>query len=161
MTKDIAVLKIHKTSGVLTEVIHAMNANPKISFPPEVDFILISSFIREVCRVAFAMQTLERPLDIAFTTDGELFSESKYRRSYDSEFTAPLVVYHVWPALIEGDTVIVKGEVVTKRGALWLPRKSRSRSASPDRSRSASPSRVLDSRSRTPSPNRRSMSPRL
>ncbi|XP_064424347.1 mitochondria-eating protein [Latimeria chalumnae] len=154
-------LDLYDVQSSVNEVIHAMNANPKISFPPEVDFILISSFIREVCRVAFAMQTLERPLDIAFTTDGELFSESKYRRSYDSEFTAPLVVYHVWPALIEGDTVIVKGEVVTKRGALWLPRKSRSRSASPDRSRSASPSRVLDSRSRTPSPNRRSMSPRL
>lgn len=54
-----------------------MNVNPKISFPAEVDFILISGFIREVCRVAFAMQTLEAPLDIAFAVDGELFSETK------------------------------------------------------------------------------------
>lgn len=42
----------------------------------------------------------------------------RYRRSYDSEFTAPLVAYHVWPALMEEDSVIVKGEAVTRRGAL-------------------------------------------
>lgn len=51
--------------------------NPKISFPPEVDFIVISSLIRELCRVAFSMQTLTPPLDIAFGMDGELFSETK------------------------------------------------------------------------------------
>lgn len=44
----------------------------------------------------------------------------RYRRSYDSEFTAPLVMYHVWPALMEGNTVIVKGEAVTRSGALVL-----------------------------------------
>lgn len=54
-----------------------MNMNPKISFPPEVDFIVISSLIRELCRVAFSMQTLTPPLDIAFGMDGELFSETK------------------------------------------------------------------------------------
>lgn len=54
-----------------------MNMNPKISFPPEVDFIVISSLIRELCRVAFSMQTLIPPLDIAFGMDGELFSETK------------------------------------------------------------------------------------
>lgn len=42
----------------------------------------------------------------------------RYRRSFDSEFTAPLVAHHVWPALLEGDTVILKGEAVTRRGAL-------------------------------------------
>jgi len=42
----------------------------------------------------------------------------RYRRSFDSEFTAPLVAFHVWPALLEGDTVILKGEAVTRRGAL-------------------------------------------
>lgn len=46
------------------------------------------------------------------------FYPLRYRRSYDSEFTAPLVAYHVWPALMEGDVVIVKGEAVTRRGAL-------------------------------------------
>ncbi|MBN3295993.1 MIEAP protein, partial [Amia calva] len=114
-------LDLYDVQSSVNEVISAMNVNPKISFPPEIDFILIGSFIREVCRVAFSMQTLEPPLDLAFTTDGELYSDSKYRRSFDSEYTAPLVAYHVWPTLMEGDTVIVKGEAVTKRGALVCP----------------------------------------
>ncbi|XP_056413911.1 mitochondria-eating protein isoform X1 [Hyla sarda] len=152
-------LDLYDVQSSVNEVISAMNVNPKISFPAEVDFILISGFIREVCRVAFAMQTVEAPLDIAFAIDGELFSETKYRRTYDSELTAPLVFYHVWPALMENDVVVVKGEAVTKRGALWSPRKSRSRSSSPLRSRSVSPGRTLTSRSRSPSP-RRSGTPR-
>ncbi|XP_031754881.1 mitochondria-eating protein isoform X2 [Xenopus tropicalis] len=153
-------LDLFDVQSSVNEVIGAMNVNPKISFPPEVDFILISGFIREVCRVAFAMQTLDPPLDIAFTADGELFTDSKYRRTYDSEHTAPLVYYHVWPALMENDNVIVKGEAVTKRGALWSSVRSRSKSASPLRSRSASPGRNLTSRSHSPSP-RRSGTPRF
>ncbi|RXM30347.1 Mitochondria-eating protein [Acipenser ruthenus] len=142
-------LDLYDVQSSVNDVIRAMNVNPKISFPPEIDFIMISSFIREMCRLAFAMQTLEPPLDLAFTTDGELYSESKYRRSYDSEFTAPLVAYHVWPALMEGDNVIVKGEAFTKRGALWSPRRSRSRSCSPNCSRGSSPSRALVSQHRS------------
>ncbi|XP_072425272.1 mitochondria-eating protein isoform X2 [Chiloscyllium punctatum] len=151
---------LYDVQSSIDDVIRSMSINPKISLPSEVDFILISSFIRDVCRVAFAMQTLEPPLGIAFTTDGELFNEKKYRRSYDSDFTAPLVVYHIWPALMENDTIIAKGEAFTKRGALWSPSKGRSRSSSPTRSRSTSPARALTSRSRSPSPIRRSISPR-
>lgn len=44
----------------------------------------------------------------------------RYRRSYDSEFTAPLVMYHVWPALMGGGEVVAKGEAVTKRSSLVL-----------------------------------------
>ncbi|KAK4818977.1 hypothetical protein QYF61_022644 [Mycteria americana] len=109
---------LYDVQGSVNEVIRSMNINPKISFPPEIDFIVISTLIRELCRVAFSMQTLVPPLDIAFGTDGELFSETKYHRSFDSDFTAALVAYHVWPALMENDVVIVKGEAVTKRGAL-------------------------------------------
>ncbi|KAM6071641.1 mitochondria-eating protein [Theristicus caerulescens] len=139
---------LYDVQASVNEVIRSMNINPKISFPPEIDFIVISTLIRELCRVAFSMQTLVPPLDIAFGTDGELFSETKYHRSFDSDFTAALVAYHVWPALMENDIVIVKGEAVTKRGALWS-RRSRSRS----RNRSTSPllSHHL-SRSRSPSP---------
>lgn len=54
-----------------------MNVNPRISFPPEVDFVLISALIRDTCRVAFAMQTLDPPLDLAFASDGELFNDNK------------------------------------------------------------------------------------
>ncbi|RXN15184.1 mitochondria-eating isoform X2 [Labeo rohita] len=131
-------LDLYDVQTSVNDVINAMNVNPRISFPPEVDFVLISSFIREACRIGFAMQTLDPPLDLAFSSDGELYSDVKYRRSFDSEFTAPLVAYHVWPALLEGDAVILKGEAVTRRGALW---RSRSRSSSPVRS--GSPSRTF------------------
>ncbi|KAM3875952.1 mitochondria-eating protein [Diretmus argenteus] len=133
-------LDLYDVQASVNDVINAMNVNPRISFPPEVDFVLISTLIRETCRVAFAMQTLDPPLDLAFASDGELFNDNRYRRSYDSEFTAPLVVYHVWPALVEEDAMIVKGEAVTRRNALW---RSRSRSTSPVRSRSVSPTRTL------------------
>ncbi|KAJ8277113.1 hypothetical protein GJAV_G00071610 [Gymnothorax javanicus] len=149
-------LDLYDVQASVNEVISAMSVNPKISFPPEVDFTLLSGFIREACQVAFAMQTLDPPLELAFCSDGELYNEDKYRRSYDSEFTAPMVAYHVWPALMEDDSVVVKGEAVTRRGALW---RSRSRSASPVRSRSGSPARHLGTtRSRSPSPGRLSAS---
>ncbi|OXB60013.1 hypothetical protein ASZ78_013814 [Callipepla squamata] len=125
---------LYDVQASVNEVIRSVNINPKISFPSEFDLVMISSFIRELCRVAFSMQTLTPPLDIAFGMDGELFSETKYHRSVDSDYTAALVAYHVWPALMENDVVIVKGEAVTKRGAL-LPR---SRSPSPRRSGSPS-----------------------
>uniref|UniRef100_A0A8D3ASU4 Mitochondria-eating protein n=1 Tax=Scophthalmus maximus TaxID=52904 RepID=A0A8D3ASU4_SCOMX len=135
-------LDLYDVQDSVNGVINAMNVNPRISFPPEVDFVLISALIRETCRVAFAMQTLDPALDLAFTSDGELYNDHKYRRSYDSEFTAPLVMYHVWPALVEGNAVIVKGEALTSRG--WSRSQSRSRSASPVRSRcSLSPTRSL------------------
>uniref|UniRef100_A0A672IL95 Mitochondria-eating protein n=1 Tax=Salarias fasciatus TaxID=181472 RepID=A0A672IL95_SALFA len=133
-------LDLYDVQASVNDVISAMNVNPRISFPPEVDFVLISTLIREACRVAFAMQTLDPPLDLAFASDGELYNDSKYRRSYDSEFTAPLVIYHVWPALAEGTNVVVKGEAVTRRG--WS-RSQSSRSTSPVRSRSLSPTRSL------------------
>ncbi|NXT71010.1 MIEAP protein, partial [Chaetops frenatus] len=96
------------------EVICSMNLNPKLPCPADVDFIVISTLIRELCSLAFAMQTLSPPLDVAFGVDGELFNSTMYYRSFDSDFTAPFVAYHVWPALMENDAVIVKGEAVTK-----------------------------------------------
>ncbi|XP_061848868.1 mitochondria-eating protein isoform X2 [Colius striatus] len=123
---------LYDIQSSVNEVIRSMNINPKISFSPEINFIVISNLIRELCRVAFSMQTLVPPLDIAFGTDGELFSDTKYHRSIGSDFTAALVAYHVWPALMENDVVLVKGEAVTKRGALLC----RSHSPSPLRSRS-------------------------
>ncbi|KAK9518927.1 hypothetical protein VZT92_021693 [Zoarces viviparus] len=134
-------LDLFDVQASVDDVINAMNMNPRISFPPEVDFALISTLIRETCRVAFAMQTLDPPLDLAFASDGELYGDRKYRRSYDSELSAPLVMYHVWPALVEGDAVVVKGEAVTRRGAVWT--RSQSRYDTPGRSRSLSPTRTL------------------
>ncbi|NXR09223.1 MIEAP protein, partial [Semnornis frantzii] len=106
---------LYDVQASVNEVILSMNMNPRISFLPKIDFIVISTLIRELCYVAFLMQTLCPPLNIAFGTDGELFNENKYHRSFDSDFTATLVAYHVWPALMENDIVIVKGEAVTKR----------------------------------------------
>uniref|UniRef100_H3DJW7 Mitochondria-eating protein n=1 Tax=Tetraodon nigroviridis TaxID=99883 RepID=H3DJW7_TETNG len=134
-------LDLYDVKASVNDVIGAMNMNPQISFPPGVDFFLIGDLITETCKVAFAMQTLEPPLDISFASDGELYNESKYRRSYDSQFTAAVVKYHVWPALVEGDVVLIKGEAVTKRAALW--NRGRSRSISPVRSHSLSPTRSL------------------
>ncbi|XP_069313606.1 mitochondria-eating protein [Eulemur rufifrons] len=148
-------LDTYDVQSSVNDVIRAMNINPKISFPPEVDFCLLSDFIREICCIAFAMQVLEPPLDIAFGADGEVFNDYKYRRSYDSDFTAPLVLYHVWPALMENDCVIMKGEAVTRRGAFWNSVRSvsrcRSRSLSPICSRSRIGLSTI-SRSRSPSP---------
>nr|XP_027793252.1 mitochondria-eating protein [Marmota flaviventris] len=148
-------LDLYDSVSSVNDVIRAMNVNPKISFPPEVDFCLLSDFIQEICCIAFAMQSLEPPLDIAFGADGEVFNDTKYRRSYDSDFTAPLVYYHVWPALTENDCVIMKGEAVTRRGAFW----NSVRAVSRCRSRSLSPicprNRIglsTISRSRSPSP---------
>lgn len=142
-------MDLHDIQTSVNEVIGAMNVNPRISFPPEVDFVLISTLIRETCRVAFAMQTLDPPPDLAFASDGELYDDRKYRRSYDSELSAPLVMYHVWPALVEGDAVVLKGEAVTRRGAVWR----RGGGGGPVRSRSLSPTRSLAFSSR------RSLSP--
>ncbi|XP_045140120.1 mitochondria-eating protein [Echinops telfairi] len=148
-------LDLYDAQSSVNDVIRAMNVNPKISFPPEVDFCLLSDFIQEICCIAFAMQTLEPPLDIAFGADGEIFNDCKYRRSYDSDFTAPLVFYHVWPALMENDCVLMKGEAVTKRGAFWNSvrpvTRCRSRSLSPICPRSRIGLSTL-SRSRSPSP---------
>lgn len=76
MNKSVNELKL-LNCVYFQEVIRSMNINPKISFPSEIDFIVISTLIRELCCVAFSMQTLIPPLDIAFGTDGELFSETK------------------------------------------------------------------------------------
>ncbi|XP_069869250.1 mitochondria-eating protein isoform X2 [Dipodomys merriami] len=148
-------LDLYDSQSSVNDVIRAMNVNPKISFPPEVDFCLLSDFIQEICCIAFAMQSLDPPLDIAFGADGEVFNDCKYRRSYDSDFAAPLVFYHVWPALMENDCVIMKGEAVTRRGAFWNSMRSvsrcRSRSLSPIYPRSHIGLSTM-SRSRSPSP---------
>ncbi|NWR52842.1 MIEAP protein, partial [Regulus satrapa] len=121
-TLEVAVLDyiachkdLYNVCCTVEEVICALNKNPKLPCPGEVDFSVINTLIRELCCLAFSMQTLCPPLDIAFGVDGELFNRTMYYRSCDSDFTAPFVAYHVWPALMEDGAVIVKGEVVTKK----------------------------------------------
>ncbi|XP_060070228.1 mitochondria-eating protein-like [Ylistrum balloti] len=147
---------LYDLPGMVADVIRGLNRNPKIFLPPDCTFAIIQPFIREVCKLAWQMNALAHPMDISVATDAELFDDTKYRRSYDSEFTAPLVNHHIWPCLMHGVRIIMKGEAVTLRGASL--RQSR-RSRSPTRSRSISPSPRPRSRSRSLSPSRRSRSP--
>lgn len=138
------------------EVVSALNRNPKISLPIGVSFTVISSFIREACRVAWEMSTLAYPLDIAFALDGEVLDECKYRRSFDSDLCALLVNHHVWPCLMQGLRVVAKGEAVTKRELpKWTTTTTTTLTTSS--SRCASPLRSC-LRARSPSPYRPSSS---
>ncbi|XP_067663181.1 mitochondria-eating protein-like isoform X4 [Haliotis asinina] len=148
---------LYDLPGMVSDVIRALNRNPKIFLPPDATFAIVQPFIREACKLAWQMSALAHPLDIAASTDAELFDDNKYRRSYDSEYTAPLVNHHIWPCLMQGIKTLVKGEALTRRGASLTSSGRRSRS--PTRSRS--PSRALSPsfRSRSVSPLRRSRSP--
>jgi hypothetical protein len=150
---------------MVSEVVRVLNRNPRLYLPPDVTFSVISPFIREALKMAWNMCALPCPLDIAAASGAELFDDTRYRRSYDSEFAAPLVNHHIWPCLMQGYRVLVKGEACTRRGASLSPRRSRSplRSTSPIRgrslSRSLSPRRSTSPLRRTLSPSRMSRSP--
>lgn len=60
-----------------SEVVSSLNRNPKLKLPIAVSFTVISSFIRECCRVAWEMSTLAHPLDISFALDGDVFDDTK------------------------------------------------------------------------------------
>jgi len=140
-------LDYYELPSIVSEVIDNLHRNPRLSLPLGVTYSLVNTYIREACRVAWHMACLAYPLDIAFASESEVFDDSKYRRSYDSEYAAPLVNHHIWPALMQGARVIVKGEACTKRGASL----NRSRASSPTRRYFTSPVR-----SRSVSPLRRS-----
>ncbi|XP_054754755.2 mitochondria-eating protein-like isoform X1 [Lytechinus pictus] len=168
INKNGTLLDVHT---IVEDVLLAMNRHPSISFPAEVDFRVLTLFIREMVKVAWSMSALPSSLDITGARDGELFDDLKYRRSYDSEYSAPLVSHYIWPSLVDvAGRVILKGEAVTRRGgSLASPRRSRSpsRASSPSRARSPSPRRNLNSSFSTTSGSRptsslsmRSTSPR-
>lgn len=102
---------------MVSDVLVALNRNPKISLPCGVTYSVISQFIRETCRMAWEMTALAYPLDTAFALDAEVIDESRYRRSFDSEFSAPLISHHIWPCLMQSGCVISRGEACTRRGA--------------------------------------------
>lgn len=55
----------------------ALTRNPKLSLPAGVSYSIISSFIREACRLAWEMSSLAYPLDTAFAIDAEVMDELK------------------------------------------------------------------------------------
>ncbi|XP_052278077.1 mitochondria-eating protein-like isoform X4 [Dreissena polymorpha] len=145
---------LYDAPGMVSDVIRKLNCNPGIFLPPDTTFAIIQPFIRECVKVAWQMSALAHPLDMAVSSRAELFDDTKYRRSYDSEYTAPLVGHHIWPSLMQGAICRMKGECCTRRGASLS-----GRSRSPTRSRSVSPGPRSRSRSRSVSPTRRSRSP--
>lgn len=158
---------LYDLPGLVSDVVRALNRKSYIFLPPDVSYNVISPFLREACKLAWNMSALAHPLDVAVANDAELHDENKYRRSYDSDYSAPLVNHHIWPCLMQGLRVVMKGEACTRRGASLSRSRSPSRSASPTRamspvrslSRGRSPTRA---RSRSPSPSRlraRSISP--
>lgn len=105
INKNGQLLDVH---SIVEDVLAAMNRHPVISFPAEVNFRILTLFIRETVKVAWSMTALPSPLDVAHAREGEMFSEKKYRRTRDSEYTAPLVAYYIWPALVNaaGDVLL-------------------------------------------------------
>jgi len=89
---------------------------------------IIVPFIREVLRVAWALVALDPPIDLPAALEGDVMDETRYRRTYDSEFSATTIHYFVWPALLRNRKVVCKGEVVTRR--LSSPRSRKVRGSS-------------------------------
>ena len=81
---------------------------------------ILVQFIREALRVAWDLVSLDPPIDLPESHEGDIIDETRYRRTCDSEFSASTVQYFVWPALVRDGSVVSKGEVVTKR--LFSPR---------------------------------------
>ena len=59
------------------DVLLAMNTHPTIAFPAEVDFRVLTLFIRELVKTAWSMSALPLPLDIAAARMGELYDDNK------------------------------------------------------------------------------------
>ena len=96
-------------------MIKSLHRNPQTSpFIPSNEKLIIP-FIRDVLRVAWAMVALDAPIDLPAALEGDVINETRYRRTFDSEFSATTIQHFVWPALIRDRKVICKGEVVTKR----------------------------------------------
>lgn len=82
---------------------------------------IIAPFVREVLRVTWAMIALDPPIDLPTALEGDVINETRYQRTYDSEFSATTIDHFVWPALVRDGKVIAKGKAVTRRTS---PRKA-------------------------------------
>ena len=62
------------------------------------------------------MQTVGPELDIDVGLQRDVFSDAKFRRTFDADFGAPLVAATLWPCLVNGDDggVVLKGEAATR-----------------------------------------------
>lgn len=141
---------LYNLTDMVSEVMR--NVDRRRVLPDGVSSSVIRSFIREACRVSWGLASLPRPLETLPASDYELYDSTKYRRTFDSDVMAPLVLFHVWPCLTQDNRVIAKGEAHTAK-ARTVANSSRSRSpvrsTSPksqrDRQRSSSPTRLTNS----------------
>lgn len=104
----------------MQDVIKSLYRNSMASLHIPGNEKILVQFIREVLRVAWDLVSLDPPIDLPASYEGDVIDETRYRRTYDSEFSASTVQYFVWPALVRDGIVVSKGEVVTKR--LFSPR---------------------------------------
>lgn len=72
----------------MQEVLRALRRNPRLFLPLDVDYDVITSFVREAVRLAFECSCLAHPLDIALSFDAELFDDLKYVPSHPSVFAS-------------------------------------------------------------------------
>jgi len=116
---------------------------------------ILRSMITQLVDVAFEMQTVDPSLDIDVGCRGEVFNESKFRRTFDAEFSAPLIQAHLWPPLINADdrSVVLKGEAATRHGLGLSSSRGRTITKTRKGTRTASP--VRGKRTRTLSPIKR------
>ena len=63
--------------SILQDVNRALNRNPRLYLPPEASYVIIGTFIREACKLAWGCSALAHPLDIALATDAELYDDHK------------------------------------------------------------------------------------
>jgi len=154
-------LALYDSETTVFEVVRYLNTD--VTLPKNVDFrSVLRSFIQELSKTAFEMQTCIPPLDIEVGYQGEVLSENKFRRTFDSEFTAPLIGAHLWPPLVNGTdgSIILKGEAATRHspfgkssGRVNLKSSCKCKGDKKYRGRSASP--VRGRRTRNLSPKRK------
>jgi len=128
--------ELYDIETLITDVMKSLHRNSSTSPYIPCNEKIIVPFIREVLRVAWALVALDPPIDLPAALEGDVMDETRYRRTYDSEFSATTIHYFVWPALLRNRKVVCKGEVVTRR--LSSPR-SRKVTTSTPRPSSAEP----------------------
>ncbi|CAH8553005.1 unnamed protein product [Heterobilharzia americana] len=89
---------------------------PRVRRPSHnLGFEMIKDFLHETCKLAWECAALSHPLDVSRPVcENELIDETKYRRSHDSSYPTLLIHHHIWPCLMQGERILVKGEVCTR-----------------------------------------------
>lgn len=154
-------LDLYDYESTIFEVVRHLNADPLL--PNNINYkVILRNLITELGKIAFEMQSVFPTLDIESGYQGEIFSEDKFRRTFDAEFTAPLIGAHLWPPLInaEDNSIVLKGECATRHSPFSDTAKrfkevdnSKSKRSTKSRGRSASPIRGRKTKSASPSRN--------